>query len=283
MCGIVGYTGTRMAAPILAGGLRHLEYRGYDSYGIAVSSPDRDELAVTRKVGRLPAGADLSALGLGCAGIGHTRWATHGEVSEANAHPQLDCTGRIAVVHNGTIDNCVELRKQLEGRGHHFTSATDTEIIPHLLEEMPLSDVVELLEGTYAILVLRAGSDVIEATCDRSPLLVTWAEGGVVLSSSPLPGLAEVRTTPPRRLASGEITRLSPEVTFTDDWQPPQGHSMRSEIREQPAAILQTARLEDGLLNRAAIDLLPGGPVPAGTLDPAVGRGRQCLGVPLLR
>lgn len=142
MCGIVGYTGKRPAQGILIQGLTRLEYRGYDSAGIAVQ--EGDSLAVIHRKGKVASlEHTLSHFDFqGTCGIGHTRWATHGKPSEANAHPHTSCGGHIAVVHNGIIENFAELREELEGRGHVFTSETDTEVVAHLLEEAYQGDLV---------------------------------------------------------------------------------------------------------------------------------------------
>jgi glucosamine--fructose-6-phosphate aminotransferase (isomerizing) len=135
MCGIVGYVGTKSAGEVILDGLKRLEYRGYDSAGIAVISGNRIELR--RSVGKLGELAKIwSADSVpGTVGIGHTRWATHGKPSEQNAHPHTDCTGRIVVVHNGIIENYLELKKALQAEGHVFKSETDTEIFAHLIEK----------------------------------------------------------------------------------------------------------------------------------------------------
>ncbi len=135
MCGIVGYTGTRDSKDILIGGLKRLEYRGYDSAGIALGNESGIE-SVCRKGRVIDLEQTISGMQLeGACGIGHTRWATHGTPSEANAHPHLSCEGDIAIVHNGIIENFMELREELEGRGHTFRSQTDSEVIAHLVEE----------------------------------------------------------------------------------------------------------------------------------------------------
>ena len=137
MCGIVGYTGPREAGPILIEGLRRLEYRGYDSAGIALVDEDGD-LFVEKKAGKLaqpPDGDRATARRMPRIGLAHTRWATHGRPNDLNAHPHQDCTGDITVIHNGIIENFRELRDGLEARGHVLTSETDTEAIAHLVEE----------------------------------------------------------------------------------------------------------------------------------------------------
>src|SRR5690606_26655742 len=143
MCGIVGYVGREQSAPILLDGLQRLEYRGYDSAGAAVC--DGEKVQVRKAAGRLERLArlvDEQPLP-GVVGIGHTRWATHGAPSDHNAHPHLDCTGRVAVVHNGIIENYLALREKLAARGHVFSSDTDTEVIPHLIEENYRGDLLE--------------------------------------------------------------------------------------------------------------------------------------------
>src|SRR6266496_2997199 len=160
MCGIVGYVGSREAAPILVEGLTRLEYRGYDSAGVAVLNGRGVE---TRKVaGRITALGELLTRTPvhGACGIGHTRWATHGAPSERNAHPHVDCTGTVALVHNGIIENADVLRKRLEVGGHRFVTETDTETLAHLIEESPgatLEDRViaalQHVEGTFGIAV----------------------------------------------------------------------------------------------------------------------------------
>src|SRR6266540_5440505 len=161
MCGIVGYIGRDEALPIILEGLRRLEYRGYDSAGVAIVDGG---LAVVKRAGKLDellraleAGDRLS----GTVGMGHTRWATHGQPTDANAHPHVDCGGRIAVIHNGIIENFAELRAGLEKRGHTLVYETDTECIAHLIEEHADGDLAEAvratvkeLEGAYAIVVL---------------------------------------------------------------------------------------------------------------------------------
>src|SRR5947207_1028804 len=136
MCGIVGYIGARKAAPIILDGLKRLEYRGYDSAGIAVVGDD-STLTVHRAPGKLRNLEDVVRMSPldGSYGIGHTRWATHGRPTEENAHPHRDCTGQIVVVHNGIVENYLSLKQQLQDEGHKFVTETDTEIIAHLVEK----------------------------------------------------------------------------------------------------------------------------------------------------
>src|ERR1700677_3762286 len=138
MCGIVGYVGKKKVVPVIVEGLRRLEYRGYDSAGIAVGSPSRSTLDVRRAKGKLVNLEEvLREQPLdGSFGIGHTRWATHGRPTEENAHPHRDCTGRIVVVHNGIVENYLDLKHKLAEERHVFVTETDTEIIAHLIEQI---------------------------------------------------------------------------------------------------------------------------------------------------
>jgi len=176
MCSIIGYIGDRQAQPILLGGLARLEYRGYDSCGIALAG---GTLEVYKDAVRVEELAKVSPRLDGTVGIAHTRWATHGEPSRVNAHPHLDCTGKIAVVHNGVINNYQRLKQQLIGEGHKFVSETDTEVIPHLIEkyyEGDLEKAVEAalreVEGSYAIIVLMADEPGLVAARKDSPLII---------------------------------------------------------------------------------------------------------------
>ncbi|MCD6359157.1 MAG: glutamine--fructose-6-phosphate transaminase (isomerizing), partial [Dehalococcoidia bacterium] len=176
MCGIIGYIGYQGAQPILLNSLKRLEYRGYDSFGIAVSA---DDIKIIKAVGRVIDTENDMLQFKGTRGIGHTRWATHGEVSQANAHPHTDCSDRIAVVHNGVIENFLQLRESLTHEGHQFKSDTDTEIIPHLIEkyykgnlEKAVSRALEDIIGTYAIIVMAQDYPNIIAAKKESPLIV---------------------------------------------------------------------------------------------------------------
>src|SRR3954454_20275242 len=166
MCGIVGYVGKKRVVPVILDGLRRLEYRGYDSAGIAVCG-NGDGLQIRRAEGKLRNLEEVIRLKPldGTYGIGHTRWATHGRPTEENAHPHRDCTGNIVVVHNGIIENYLQLKKQLIEQGHKFQTETDTEIIAHLIERhmkqgMRLEEAVrcsaKLMTGVFAISVISA-------------------------------------------------------------------------------------------------------------------------------
>src|ERR1700679_1676469 len=153
MCGIVGYVGSKQCAPILVEGLRRLEYRGYDSAGLALHTGGPGGIEIVRAVGKLAnleAALKKNPLG-GTTGVGHTRWATHGRPSEANAHPHV--AGNVAVVHNGIIENHVALRRALEARGVRFASDTDTEIVAHLIDESLRAGAPRLVEAVRAALL----------------------------------------------------------------------------------------------------------------------------------
>ena len=237
MCGIVGYTGTRAAAPKLLDGLAKLEYRGYDSAGIAVI--EADGLAVVRRRGKV---AELAHTAshfdlLGTCGIGHTRWATHGRPSEANAHPHASCAGDIAVVHNGIIENYAELREELESRGHTFRSETDTEVIAHLVEEAyasvvaaggsPKRDTHGLAEAVRVASVRLVGSyglavtsvhepGVIVVTRRDMPIIVGTAADGSYVASDAIAVIGATRDVV--YLDDGQIACLTPDaIAFFDN------------------------------------------------------------------
>ncbi|HFE52119.1 MAG TPA: glutamine--fructose-6-phosphate transaminase (isomerizing) [Bacteroidetes bacterium] len=195
MCGIVGYIGQREAVPILLDGLRRLEYRGYDSAGLAVVAGDR--VLVEKKAGKI---ADLASYVAdrdlrGTVGIGHTRWATHGEPNELNAHPHVDCKGELAVIHNGIVENYAALKAELVSKGHRFTSETDTEVLAHLIEEFyhnngSLEQAVRAallqVEGTFGIAVVsRREPDVLLVARRGSPLVIGLGEGEYFVASDP--------------------------------------------------------------------------------------------------
>ncbi|HJJ30810.1 MAG TPA: glutamine--fructose-6-phosphate transaminase (isomerizing) [Methanocorpusculum sp.] len=192
MCGIVGYFGFRNAAEVCADGLSRLEYRGYDSFGVAAVSPEKG-LSVYKEAGKISVLRDNIRLD-GTVGIGHTRWATHGVPCQKNAHPLLDCHGKIAVVHNGIIENYAKLRRELEKKGHIFASDTDTEVIPHLIEDAYDGDlfaavqkILPKLQGSYAILVVMEGVSGIIAARKGSPLVIGLGENEILFASDVLP------------------------------------------------------------------------------------------------
>ncbi len=176
MCGIIGYIGDKKAQPVLLNALGKLEYRGYDSCGIAIANAGIEVFKDAVRVAVLAKGLVPHN---GKTGIGHTRWATHGEPSKKNAHPHVDCAGKIAVVHNGTLDNFAELCKQLKTEGHKFTSDTDTEILPHLIEkyyhgnfEEAVARALEDVRGAYTMIAMMAGEDKLVAARQDSPLIL---------------------------------------------------------------------------------------------------------------
>jgi glutamine---fructose-6-phosphate transaminase (isomerizing) len=201
MCGIIGYIGKRGATPLLLEGLRRMEYRGYDSAGVAVMNGSGVETRkAAGKISELERALSTSPV-KGDTGIGHTRWATHGVPNECNAHPHLDCKGHIAVVHNGIIENSGTLKQGLQARGHKFVSQTDTEVIAHLIEEAfdgSLEDaVIEALwqiEGTYGIAVVSSDDkNKIVAARKGSPLLIGLGDGEYYVASDASAILAQTR------------------------------------------------------------------------------------------
>ncbi len=268
MCGIVGYIGKRKAVPILIEGLKRLEYRGYDSAGLAVLE---DGKLHTEKVAgkivsleKLIKGMDFHAR----LGIAHTRWATHGIPNDINAHPQIDCTGRIAVVHNGIIENFRGLKGYLEKRGHKFTSDTDTEVICHLIEEYYDGDLMEAVRtamsqvtGTYGIAVISLASpNEIIAARRGSPLVLGQADGETFLASDISAMLRHTKQVV--YLEDNELARITPdgfeistienipvtreiqEISWTVDMIEKGGypHFMLKEIYEQPLTIRNAMR-----------------------------------------
>ena len=267
MCGIVGYIGKNQAQDILIDGLSKLEYRGYDSAGIAVMD-DKGQIQVKKKKGRLKNLEDIleRAPLRGQVGIGHTRWATHGEPSDINSHPHLSSDGRIAVVHNGIIENYIELKEMLIKAGHRFVSDTDTEVVAHLLNELYNGDIVTTLQaavkqlkGSYALGILcDEEPDKIVATRKDSPLIVGLGDGENFIASD-IPAILK-HTRDVYLLDNEEIAVLTAErVTVLDrygepcgkqvfkvDWDPGDAekggyeHFMLKEIHEQPKAVRNT-------------------------------------------
>ena len=216
MCGIVGYTGTRPVKDILIEGLSRLEYRGYDSAGIAVEQDGK--LEVVHCKGKVSGLAQLvEPLELtGTCGIGHTRWATHGRPSEANAHPHTSCDGSVAVVHNGIIENFAELRDELAARGHELTSETDTEVVAHLVEEAYAGDLLQAVREAAARLI---GAYALAVACDTepgtivamrkdSPLVVGQGADGAYVASDMIALIDATRDVVV--LGDGEAAKLTP-------------------------------------------------------------------------
>jgi glutamine---fructose-6-phosphate transaminase (isomerizing) len=284
MCGIVGYVGPKKVVPVIIEGLRRLEYRGYDSAGIAVGSSSAGKLEIWRAPGKL---ANLEEVLHdhpldGTFGIGHTRWATHGRPTEENAHPHRDCTGRIVVVHNGIVENYLELKRELTALGHNFITETDTEVIAHLIEQIQrqaksegrpilleeaLRLAVRRLTGAFALGVLSAAEpDKIVAARLGPPVIIGVGEGEYFVASD-VPGILH-HTRNIYFLADGDmaiITRNGVELTDFDghpikreltriQWDPIQAekggykHFMLKEIWEQPRAMTDTT------LGRVSLD-----------------------------
>ncbi len=222
MCGIVGYCGARRASEILLEGLRRLEYRGYDSAGLCV--PEDRRLRIFKKCGRI---RDLRRIVpdtlTATSGIGHTRWATHGEVTDENAHPHADCGGDLAVVHNGIIENYSVLKAKLESEGHSFRSTTDSEVIAHLISsfydgdlERAVKDATPLLKGTYGIVCIhRAEPGRLVGARNGSPLVLGVGDGEVFLASDVTAVLAHTKQVV--YLEDGEIVSVSADEYRTTD------------------------------------------------------------------
>jgi glutamine---fructose-6-phosphate transaminase (isomerizing) len=284
MCGIVGYVGRKKVVPVIIEGLRRLEYRGYDSAGIAVGSPNTALLEVCRAPGKL---GNLEEVLRdhpldGTFGIGHTRWATHGRPTEENAHPHRDCSGRIVVVHNGIVENYLDLKRELTAQGHKFVTETDTEIIAHLIEQIQndaaaagapilLEDAVrravKRLTGAFALGILSSAEpDKIIAARSGPPVVIGVGDGEYFIASD-VPGILH-HTRNIYFLADGDMAILTLDgVKLTDfngkpierelqriQWDPIQAekggykHFMLKEIWEQPRAIRDTT------LGRVSLD-----------------------------
>ena len=275
MCGIVGYIGKEEAAPILLDGLSKLEYRGYDSAGIAVF--DGETINVAKTKGRLKVLSELTHDGTmlpGTLGIGHTRWATHGSPSDTNAHPHLNSEETIVVVHNGIIENYLKLKKKLENKGYQFISETDTEVIAHLLDYYykgnPLEAVTKIMhrmEGSYALgIIFKDHPKELYAVRKDSPLIVGHTDGGSIIASD-VPAVLKY-TRDVYFIENEEIVRLTEQDMefFTVDEEPLKKepvhidwdanaaekggyeHFMLKEMYEQPKAIADTfsPRIKNG-------------------------------------
>ncbi|HTC91733.1 MAG TPA: glutamine--fructose-6-phosphate transaminase (isomerizing), partial [Bryobacteraceae bacterium] len=235
MCGIVGYIGNRRAVPIILDGLRRLEYRGYDSAGIAVLNGD-SHLSIRRASGKLRNLEDAIRINPmdGPYGIGHTRWATHGRPTEENAHPHRDCTGDIVVVHNGIVENYLQLKHQLQLEGHKFVTETDTEVIAHLVEkyndgnlEEAVRRAVRELRGVFALSVI-ASSDPNKIVAARmGPPVVIGLGDGEYFVASDVPAILS-HTRDMFFLGDGDIAVLTPDGVHLTDFN---GRSVKREVR----------------------------------------------------
>lgn len=268
MCGIVGYIGNQSAVNFLLDGLTKLEYRGYDSAGVAVY--DDDKVFIEKSVGRLSSLKEKlkGHLPSGSIGIGHTRWATHGRPSDVNAHPHIDCNGEFVIVHNGIIENYMNLKEELIAKGHKFLSETDTEVVPHLLEELYQGDfflavreVLKRIEGSYS-LVFMSKNHTDELICAKqdNPLVVGIGDGENFIASD-IPAIIN-KTRQTYILNDGEIAVVKKDsISITDrdgnpinkkifnvSWNSEAAekggyeHFMLKEIHEQPKAIRDTMR-----------------------------------------
>jgi glucosamine--fructose-6-phosphate aminotransferase (isomerizing) len=279
MCGIIGYIGDQPAATILLDGLKRLEYRGYDSAGIAVLDPE-GEFALEKRAGKLETlSAALEGQTLhGTIGMGHTRWATHGHPNDTNAHPHMDCTSEVVVVHNGIVENYLKLKARLADTGHVFRSETDTEVLPHLVEDYlrtgyPLEEAVRLLigeiEGAHAIVVMsrRDPGKIVATRVGNAGGVVVGRSGREMFLASDLPAILP-HTRDVVFLADRQIAVLTGEgVHFMDaaggaldlsethvNYDPVSAekgnykHFMLKEIFEQPRA------LTDTIAGRAELD-----------------------------
>ena len=272
MCGIIGYTGERDAAPLLLDGLQRLEYRGYDSAGIAVL--DDGKISITKGAGKLSALRDSleGAYPAGHTGIGHTRWATHGRPTTDNAHPHRDCNGDVVVIHNGIVENYLPLRAELKVAGHDLRSETDTEVLPHLIESY-LDRGADLLTAVRSMIARIEGAHAIAVMCAREPGRIVAARvgnaGGVVIGygvdemfvasdlSAMLSETQRIAFLDDGEIASvspsgaeyfsfdGQILAKRPHAVPFDPLSAAKGaykHFMLKEIMEQPECIVDTFR-----------------------------------------
>ena len=284
MCGIIGYTGPRPATPVLIESLRRLEYRGYDSAGVAVLNGGGEATVVKseRKVEDLARRLEGQGLPDGHLGIGHTRWATHGRPTVVNAHPHQDCEGRIHLIHNGIIENFRELRAELVARGHRMASETDTEVVPHLIEELYRGSLeaatraaLRRIEGAYALVIFHADEpQTLVAARLNAPLVLGLGTGETLVSSditAVIPYTKRVLLLGEGEVAEarlGEVTGRSLDGTIVEpriitvNWDAEQAqkggfpHFMLKEIHEQPQALRQA--LADRVDPDTGLVTLPG-------------------------
>jgi len=266
MCGIIGYTGDREALSILIDGLKKLEYRGYDSAGVAiVEDSPAGQIRLHKERGEISVLEETIPPLKGRVGIGHTRWATCGKPSRENAHPFLDCKGEFAVAHNGIFENASRLRRELEKEGHIFSSETDTEILPHLLERyydgdlhVALRRALSEVSGTYAVVAIRKGSNEIVVARKENPLVIGLGVGETFVASDVTPLLSytsrviylldgETAVVTPSSIrvfdASGNEVEKEPQTVTWDIQDAQRGgfeHFMLKEIFEQPVAVHNT-------------------------------------------
>src|SRR3989440_2469232 len=268
MCGIVGYVGNKQVVPLIIDGLRKLEYRGYDSAGIAVVDENRN-LKIERAEGKLRNLEDALRQHPidGTYGVGHTRWATHGRPTEENAHPHRDCTGKIVVVHNGIIENYLDLKHELQAQGHTFVTETDTEIVAHLVEREMKADGLEnavrralmLMRGLFALVLISADDPEKIVTVRNGPPIVVGLGDGEFFVASDIPAILS-HTRDVVFLGDEEMAIITRSgVQFTDFfgrpvskatqrvlWDPIMAgkggykHFMLKEIFEQPTAARET-------------------------------------------
>ncbi len=294
MCGIVGYIGQRAAAGLLIEGLEKLEYRGYDSAGVAILDADQPKLQVIKHQGKVAAtaAAVAAAKPMGTSGIAHTRWATHGEPSDRNAHPHANCGGTLAVVHNGQLTNYQALKKQLTSQGHTFQSDTDTEVLAHLLEDFRKGgdDLITAVQkttqliagGTFALVAIDAATpDMLVAACMGSPLYIGLADDGLFLASDHRAFRAQ--TDKSVQLKDGQLAVINADRTYrvltfeNKDKQVPHDIQhlkyqlediekgtyatfMEKEIVEQPDVVrrvLDGRSTEDGMIRLGGIETHP--------------------------
>ncbi|MCI9352330.1 MAG: glutamine--fructose-6-phosphate transaminase (isomerizing) [Lawsonibacter sp.] len=288
MCGIVGFIGNEQAAPILLEGLSRLEYRGYDSAGVAICDGGAGTLSVRKAKGRLQVLSDLIHGGAdlpGTVGVGHTRWATHGAPSDVNSHPQVSENGRVAVVHNGIIENYAELRSFLESKGVSFVSQTDTEVIAQLIEYFYTGDLLSAvdqalhrMEGAYALGIVCADApDQIIAVRKDNPLILGWGKGCNFIASDVTAILKHTRDV--SYMNDGDLAVLTREgIQCYDhllrpiekevvhvDWEVDAAekggyeHFMFKEIMEQPEALRRclSPRIKDGEIVFEGLSLTP--------------------------
>ena len=276
MCGIVGYIGDEEASQIIHDSLKRLEYRGYDSFGFATL--DNQEIHIEKGIGKIS--DSIATILPGKIGIGHSRWATHGRVTKRNSHPHTDCSGRIAVVHNGIIENCQELRKELIKRGHVFRSDTDTEIIPHLIEEnislgfeKAVMKAVQVLRGRYAIAAIKNDEKKIIGVRRGSPLIIGKGDAKTFVASD-IPAFLK-HTNKVMYLDDNEMVVSDGETRFfsieTDqevekrlieiEWDAKQAekgeypHFLIKEIMEQKDTIMRAINQNEELIKKTAEEI----------------------------